>query len=171
MTQITLKGNAIHTNASLPQNGQKAPNAMLTLKDLSDVDLAHYAGKKVILNIFPSLDTPTCAMSVRHFNQAASSLNDTIVLCISADLPFAQSRFCGAEGLNNVITASVFRHPELGEKYGLRIIDGPIAGLLSRAVVVLNKNHEIVYSQQVAEIADEPNYDAALAAIKNLLDN
>jgi thioredoxin-dependent peroxiredoxin len=166
MTQITFKGNPIHTFGSLPKIGQKAPNSQFTLKDLIDVDLNQYKGKRAILNIFPSLDTGTCAASVRKFNQEASKLNDNVVvLCISADLPFAQSRFCGAEGLNHVVTGSVFRHPEFGEIFGVRMTDGPLAGLLSRAIVVFNENQEVIYTQQVPEITDEPDYDKALSAV------
>jgi thioredoxin-dependent peroxiredoxin len=124
--------------------------------------LNQYKGKNIIINIFPSLDTGVCATSVRKFNQEASSLENTIVLCISADLPFAQNRFCAAEGLNNVITASIFRHAEFGEKFGVRMTDGPLAGLLSRAVVVLDSNHNVVYTQQVPEITEEPDYASAL---------
>jgi thiol peroxidase len=162
MAQITFKGKAVNTIGNLPPIGQQAPNVKFTLKDLTDADLNQYKGKKILINIFPSLDTGVCATSVRKFNQEASSLDNTIVLCISADLPFAQNRFCAAEGLNNVITASVFRHAEVGEKFGVRMLDGPLAGLLSRAVVVLNSDHEIVYTEQVPEITEEPNYAAAL---------
>ena len=165
MTTITLKGNPIHTIGTLPAVGSTAPDFTLTKTDLSDITLKTYAGKKVVLNIFPSLDTPTCATSVRHFNEAASKLNNTAILCISADLPFAQNRFCGAEGLTNVIPVSTFRHSEFGKNYGVTITDGPIAGLLSRAVVVLDETGKVLYTQQVPEIADEPNYADALKAL------
>lgn len=167
MAQITLKGNPIHTNGQLPSLNTKAPSVQLTKNDLSEINLEEYAGKKVVLNIFPSLDTPTCAMSVRKFNQEANQLPETIVLCISADLPFAQARFCATEGLNNVVPLSVFRHPEFAERYGVRIIDGPLNGLLARAVVILDKNQQIIYSEQVPEIVNEPNYSAALAVLKH----
>jgi thiol peroxidase len=165
MAQITLKGNPIHTNGQLPSLNSKAPNAQFTKNDLTETNLGEFAGKNVILNIFPSLDTATCAMSVRKFNQEANQLPETVILCISADLPFAQARFCAAEGLNNVIPLSIFRHPEFAEHYGVRIVDGPLAGLLARAVIILDKNQQIIYSEQVSEIVNEPNYSAALAAL------
>jgi thiol peroxidase len=154
MATITLGGNPIHTNGDLPKNGTKAPDFQLLKTDLGTASLADFAGSKVVLNIFPSIDTGTCAASVRAFNAKASTLENTKVLCISRDLPFAQKRFCGAEGLDNVINL-----------YGLEITDGPLAGLHSRVVIVLDENGTIVHAEQVAEIADEPNYDAALAAL------
>lgn len=165
MAKITLKGNAIHTIGELPKVGSQAPAVKLTKTDLSEVDLKQFKGKRVILNIFPSLDTSTCATSVRKFNEAASRLSDTTVLCVSMDLPFAQARFCGAENLQNVIPVSVFRHLEFGKNFGVVITDGPLAGLLSRAIVILDENGKVIYTQQVPEIVDEPDYTAALKAI------
>lgn len=166
MAEIKLKGNVIHTKGNLPAIGTNAPNFTLTKTDLSELNLKDLAGKKIVLNIFPSVDTPTCATSVRTFNKEAANLANTVVVCASADLPFAQARFCGAENLNNVMPASDFRHKEFGDIYGVRIIDGPIAGLLSRAVVVIDANGRVVYTEQVAEVAQEPNYQAALTALK-----
>jgi thiol peroxidase len=166
MAQIKLKGNVIHTKGNLPAVGSQAPNFTLTKTDLSELNLKDLSGKKIVLNIFPSIDTPTCATSVRTFNKEAANLSDTVVICASADLPFAQARFCGAEGLNNVVPASDFRHKEFGDVYGARIIDGPIAGLLSRAIVVIDANGRIAHTEQVAEVSHEPNYQAALAAIQ-----
>lgn len=166
MATITLKGNPIHTLGNLPEIGSKAPDVTLIKNDLSEVHLSDYKGKKVVLNIFPSLDTPTCAASVRHFNSEASNLSNTVVLCISKDLPFAQARFCGAEGLNNVITLSDFRTGEFGKKYQVEIIDGPLAGLESRAVIIIDENGQIVYTQQVPEIVDEPDYADVLSKLK-----
>lgn len=165
MTNITLKGNPIHTVGSLPAVGTQAPDFKLTKTDLSEVSLKDFAGKKIILSIFPSVDTPTCATAVRQFNEKAAKLKDVVVLCISADLPFALNRFCGAEGLKEVIPTSVFRHQEFGDQYGVRIVDGPIAGLLSRAIVVLDSTGKVVYTEQVSEIAHEPDYQAALNAV------
>ncbi|PPL00485.1 thiol peroxidase [Parapedobacter indicus] len=165
MATITFKGSDVHTTGTLPSIGSQAPNFKLTAGNLSDKTLADYQGKKVILNIFPSIDTGTCAASVRAFNQKAAGLDNTVVLCISKDLPFAQGRFCAAEGLNNVETLSEYKDSNFSDAYQLKIADGPLAGLLSRAVVVVDENSKVVYTQQVAEITDEPNYDAALAAI------
>lgn len=165
MAKITLKGNAFNTNGNLPENASKAKDFKLVGQDLSEKTLSDFAGNQVILNVFPSLDTPTCAASVRHFNKVANELENTKVLCISHDLPFAQARFCGAEGLNNVITLSDFRGGNFGKEYGLEIVDGPLAGLLARAVVVLNDKGEVTYTQLVPEIVDEPNYEDVL---KNL---
>ena len=166
MAEITLQGNPIHTRGNLPEKGTKAPEFTLVKNDLSEAKLADYKGKNVVLNIFPSLDTPTCAASVRHFNADASSLKNTVVLCISKDLPFAQARFCGAEGLNNVETLSDFRNGNFGENYQVEIVDGPLANLESRAVVILDEKGTVVYTQQVPEIVDEPDYEAALAVLK-----
>ena len=168
MTQITLKGSPIHTSGALPAIGAQAHDFTLTKTDLSEINLKKdLAGKTVVLNIFPSVDTPTCATSVRTFNQTAQNLKENIVvLCISADLPFALSRFCGAENLHKVIPASEFRHKEFGDHYGLRITDGPIAGLLSRAIVVIDAKGKVIYTEQVAEIAHEPNYEAALNVLR-----
>ncbi len=164
MAKITLKGGEINTCGTLPAVGTKAADFKLVANDLSEKTLADYKGQKVVLNVFPSLDTPTCAASVRHFNVAASKLENTVVLCISKDLPFAQARFCGAEGLDKVITLSDFRS-NFGETYGLQIVDGPLAGLESRAVIVLDEEGNVTYTQQVPEIVDEPNYDEVLAAL------
>lgn len=165
MTTITLKGNAIHTGGQLPQLGSKAPDFKLVKTDLSMLSLSDLTGKKVVLNIFPSLDTGICAASVRRFNAEASKLDNTTVVCVSKDLPFAHSRFCTTEGLNNVVSASDFRDGNFGIAYGLTLVDGPLEGLLSRAVVVLNEEGTIIYSEQVPEIVQEPNYEAALATI------
>ncbi|MES2488875.1 MAG: thiol peroxidase [Pseudomonadota bacterium] len=164
MATITLKGNPIQTSGDLPAKGASAPGFRLVGADLKDVSLHDYVGKKKILNIFPSVDTPTCATSVRKFNQSASQLKDAVVLCISADLPFAQKRFCGAEGLDNVVTLSTMRGHSFSKDYGVLIETGPLAGLAARSVVVLNENNEVLYSELVKEIADEPNYEAALKA-------
>ena len=165
MAQITLKGNAINTIGNLPEVGSKAPDFTLVKNDLSMGSLSDYKGNKVILNIFPSLDTGTCAASVRRFNQEASKLSNTKVLCISKDLPFAQARFCGAEGLEDVHNMSDFRTGEFGKDYGVEIIDGPLAGLESRAVVIIDEEGIVTYTQQVPEIVDEPDYDSALAML------
>lgn len=166
MTQtVTLGGNPIQIGGTLPQAGSTAPTFKLVAKDLSDVTLDTYAGKRKVLNIFPSIDTPTCATSVRKFNTEASQLTNTVVLCISADLPFAQSRFCGAENLDNVQTLSTMRGREFLQNYGVAIESGPIAGVAARAVVVLDENNRVLHSELVSEIKNEPNYAAALAAL------
>ena len=165
MSQIALQGNPINTCGSLPEIGSQAPDFTLTRADLSDAGLKDFAGKRLVLNIFPSIDTGVCATSVRRFNAEAEKLENTAVLCISADLPFAQARFCGAEGLENVITLSAMRDRKFGQDYGLSIIDGPLAGLFSRVVIVVDENGKIIYRQQVPEIVEEPDYDAALAAL------
>jgi len=167
MATITLKGNPIHTLAELPANGSQAPDFTLTKNDLSACSLSDYAGKKVVLNIFPSIDTGTCAQSVRQFNIEAAELHNTSVLCISKDLPFAQARFCGAEGITNVDMLSDFKTGDFGRSYGLEITDGPLQSLHSRAIVVLNEQGNVLYSEQVPEIVDEPNYKAALEALMN----
>ena len=166
MAQITLKGNPIHTGGFLPKVGETAKDFTLTKSDLSPVSLGEFKGKKVVLNIFVSIDTSVCAASVRWFNEEAGKLKDTVVLCISKDLPFAHGRFCAAEGLQNVITASDFRDSEFSDAYGVRIIDGPLAGLLSRAIVVINEDGKVSYTEQVPEIGQEPDYEKALAALK-----
>ncbi len=166
MSTITLKGNAIHTSGSLPATGSPAPAFTLTKGDLSDVTLAGFAGKVKILNIVPSLDTGVCAASARAFNKAADSLGGTVILTISRDLPFAQKRFCEAEGIASVVPLSELRDRSFGKAYGVEIVDGPMAGLLSRAVVVLDAQDKVVYTEQVPEIAQEPNYAAALTAAK-----
>lgn len=165
MASITLGGNPIHTTGELPKTGSKAADFKLVKNDLSVVSLADFAGSKLVLNIFPSVDTGTCAASVRKFNEKASQLENTKVLCISRDLPFAQKRFCGAEGLENVVNLSDFKDGSFGKEYGLEIADGPLAGLHSRVVIVVDENGTVSYTEQVGEIADEPNYDAALAAL------
>ncbi len=165
MAQITLRGNSIQTIGNLPSVGTAAPDFTLTKTDLSDCSLRDYRGKTVVLNIFPSIDTSVCAASVRRFNQEAAARPDTVVLCISADLPFAHNRFCEAEGIKNVIPLSVFRAPDFGRDYGVRITTGPIAGLMSRAVVIVDPGGKIVYTEQVPEITQEPDYAKALAAL------
>jgi len=165
MASITLGGNSIHTSGELPKVGSKAADFTLVKTDLSTATLADYKGSRVVLNIFPSIDTGTCATSVRKFNEKVSSLVNTKVLCISRDLPFAQKRFCGAEGLENVVNLSDFKNGSFGKNYGLEITDGPLAGLHSRVVIVLDENGTILYSEQVSEIANEPNYEAALALL------
>ena len=166
MATITLKGNPITTSGSLPAVGSKAPDFSLAKIDLSNVSLKDFAGKKLILNIFPSVDTPTCATSVRKFNVEAAKLADTVVLCVSRDLPFAHKRFCGAEGIDKVHGVSDFRDPNFGKAYGLNITSGPIAGLFSRAVVVVDGAGTVLYTEQVPEIGSEPDYAKALAALK-----
>lgn len=162
---VTLGGNAIQIGGKLPQAGATAPAFKLVAKDLSDATLENFVGKRKVLNIFPSVDTPTCATSVRKFNTQASQLKNTVILCVSADLPFAQSRFCGAEGLDNVQTLSTMRGREFLQDYGVAIESGPIAGLAARAVVVLDENNRVLHSELVSEIKNEPNYDAALAVL------
>lgn len=163
MAQITLRGNAINTVGELPAVGSKAPAFSLTGVDLGAVTSDQFSGKSVLLNIFPSVDTPVCATSVRKFNERAAASGASVV-CVSKDLPFAQKRFCGAEGIENVTTASAFRD-SFGEDYGITIADGPMAGLLGRAVVVIGADGNVAYAQLVPEIAEEPDYDAALAAL------
>ena len=165
MAQVTLKGNPVQVNGQLPAVGSKAPAFSLVAGDLSDVTLASFAGKRKVLNIFPSVDTPTCATSVRTFNAKANELANTVVLCISADLPFAQKRFCGAEGLANVVTLSTMRGQEFLKNYGVAISSGPLAGVAARATIVLDENNKVLHSQLVAEIKNEPDYDAALKAL------
>lgn len=165
MAEITLAGNTIHTIGELPSIGSTAPAFTLIDKALFERTLDSFLGNKLVLNIFPSIDTDVCAMSVRRFNEEASKHLGAIVLCISADLPFALSRFCGAEILENVVVLSSYRDKAFGDDYGVTIIDGPLKGLLSRAVIILDENGKIIYTQQVHEIGDEPNYDAALAKL------
>ncbi len=165
MATITLKGNPIHTVGDLPKVGSKAPDFRLTKADLSDVTLKDFAGKKVILNIFPSIDTGICATSVRKFNVDAVKLPNTVVVGVSRDLPFALNRFCGAEGIDKVVTTSSLRDDSFEIQYGVKIADGPMAGLLSRAVVVLDENGIVKYVEQVPEIVQEPDYEAALKAV------
>ena len=165
MAKITLKGNEIETIGSLPAVGSEAPDFTLVKTDLSPVSLKDYKGKTVVLNIFPSIDTGVCAASARRFNSEAGNHDNAVVLCVSADLPFAHNRFCEAEGLTNVVPASVFRAPDFGKNYGTTITTGPLAGLLARAVVVIDPNGKVKYTEQVPEIVQEPNYQAALNAL------
>ncbi|HLA56310.1 MAG TPA: thiol peroxidase [Flavobacterium sp.] len=165
MADITLGGNPVHTNGELPKTGTKATDFHLVKTDLSDVSLKDFSGSRLVLNIFPSIDTGTCAASVRKFNEKASALENTKVLCISRDLPFAQKRFCGAEGLENVINLSDFRDGSFGKDYGLEMTDSKLKGLHSRVVIVIDENGIITYTEQVPEIANEPNYEAALAVL------
>jgi len=164
MASVTFQGNTVSTTGELPKVGDKAPEFTLVKADLSEVTLSSLAGKNVVLNIFPSIDTGTCATSVRKFNEKAADLDNTIVICVSADLPFAAGRFCGAEGIENVITGSTFR-PTFGSDYGVTFTSAPLTGLLSRSVVVINGDGNVTYTEQVAETTEEPNYEAALAAL------
>jgi len=165
MSTVTLKGNAFEVAGNLPAVGSTAPAFTLTGNDLSDVKLADFAGQKKVLNIFPSVDTPVCAASVRKFNETAAQQANTVVLNISADLPFAQARFCGAEGIEGAKSASTFRAAEFAQAYGVKIANGPLAGLNARAVVVLDENNVVKHAELVAEVTNEPNYEAALAAL------
>ncbi|MBU2930156.1 thiol peroxidase [Winogradskyella psychrotolerans] len=165
MANITLGGNPIETTGTLPSVGSKAPNFNLTATDLSTKSIEDYAGSRIVLNIFPSVDTGTCAQSVRTFNEKASTLDNTKVLCISKDLPFALARFCGAEGLDNVESLSDFKTGDFGKDYGLTFKTGPLETLLSRCIVVLDTDGTVLYTEQVAEIKDEPNYENALASL------
>ena len=164
MSQVTLKGNPINTLGELPQIGSDAKDFELVAGDLSTKTLADFKSKNLILNIFPSIDTGTCAMSVRNFNKSAADLTDTVVLCISRDLPFAQGRFCGAEGIENVVMLSDFRTGHFGADYGLNFSDGPLKGLNSRSIVII-KDGKVSYTEQVAETTEEPNYEAALSSL------
>jgi thiol peroxidase len=164
MAEITLGGNPVHTSGELPAVGSPAPAFSLVGADLSEYDASEFAGKNVILNIFPSIDTPTCATSVRTFNERAAGMDETVVLCVSADLPFAMGRFCGAEGIENVKVGSTFRS-DFGADYGVTLTDGKLQGVLARAVVVIGPDGNVKYTELVPEIAQEPNYDAALAAL------
>lgn len=165
MASVTLQGNEIHTNGELPAVGSSAPDFHLVDGKLNDVHLADYSGKRKLLNIVPSLDTPTCATSTRKFNEYAASHPDAVMLVISADLPFAMGRFCGTEGIDNVIPLSMMRSRAFAKDYGVLLTDGPLAGITARAVVIIDDNDKIAYTQLVPEIADEPDYDAALAAL------
>lgn len=165
MPTISMRGTMVNTVGELPAVGEKAPEFRFTDAELGEITLADLAGRKVVLNIFPSIDTPTCAKSVRVFNEEAGKRDNAVVLCVSADLPFAQKRFCGSEGLDNVVTASTFRAPEFGRNYGVEMVDGRLAGLLSRAVVVIDENGTVIHTEQVPEIAQEPDYEAALAKL------
>lgn len=168
MATITLKGSGIETSGSLPAIGTKAPDFVLTRSDLSDISLQSLLGKTIVLNIVPSLDTGVCAASARKFNTLAGSMNNTVILTVSRDLPFAQKRFCEAEGIANVITLSELRSHDFGKAYGQEIITGPLAGLLARAVVIIDADGTIRYTQQVPEIAQEPDYDAVLKALDSI---
>jgi len=165
MATVSLKGNLINTKGNLPEVGSQAPNFQLAKDDLSDVTLDDYKGSRIIMNIFHSIDTGTCAASVRQFNQEASELDNVKILCISMDLPFAMARFCGAEGIDNVETLSDFRDGNFGDNYNLTYVDGPIKGLLARSIVVLDENAKVLYTEQVYEVVEEPNYKAALEAL------
>ena len=162
MTKITLKGNEIHTNGNIPKIGDEAPDFVLVNEDLNNVSLEEYKYKNKILSIVPSLDTPVCQTSTKVFNEKASSLKDTIILTISADLPFAMTRFCSSEKLNNIKSLSMMRSRNFAKDYGVLIVDGPLAGITARAVVVIDKNNIVIHSELVKEIADEPDYDGAL---------
>ncbi|MGB0954837.1 MAG: thiol peroxidase [Panacagrimonas sp.] len=166
MAKITLRGSPFQTNGDVPAPGVQAPGFRLTTKDLADVSLHDYAGKKKVLNIFPSIDTPVCATSVRTFNQHAAAQDNAVVLCISADLPFAQARFCSAENISNVVTLSMMRDRHFSKDYGVEVENGPLAGLSARAIVVLDEDNKVVHSELVEEIGNEPNYEAALNALK-----
>jgi len=166
MAETKLGGNPVHTSGELPAVGSQAPDFTLTKTDLSDASLKDYAGKKVILNIFPSIDTDVCAASVRKFNSEAAGIDGAVVLAISKDLPFAHKRFCGAEGIDNVVSLSELRNHDFGAAYGVRLTDGPLSGLFARSIVVLDDNGKVVHNQLVPEIKEEPDYDAALAAVK-----
>lgn len=166
METLYFNGQECHTYGTIPSVGQTAPSFNLTGADLSPVKLENYAGKNVVLNIFPSLDTAVCARSVRKFNEEASTLEDTVVLCISMDLPFAMARFCTLEGLKDVVPASAFRSPEFSKEYGVQIVDGPLAGLLARVVLIVGKDGKITFRDVVSEITHEPDYEAAMNVLK-----
>jgi thiol peroxidase len=165
MARISSRGEIVETSGELPELGSQAPDFDLRRADLSPVSLADYAGSRLVLNIFPSIDTPTCAKSVRQFNERAAALPNTRVLCVSADLPFALTRFCGAEGIGNVETASVYRAPAFGRDYGVYMAEGRLGGLLARAVVVVDENGSVIHRELVPEIAQEPDYEAVAAAL------
>lgn len=166
METIYFNGTPCHTCGNIPAVGTKAPEFSLVNSALGEIKLSDYKGKRVVLNIFPSLDTPVCATSVRRFNMEAASLDNTVVICISMDLPFAQARFCTAEGIDKLAVASAFRASEFIKDYGLQIVDGPLAGLLARAVIVLDEKHEVIFTDLVEEITREPDYKAALSVLK-----
>lgn len=166
METIYFKGTAVKTCGNVPVAGEKAPAFKLVGKDLNELTEKSFKGKRIVLNVFPSLDTAVCAASVRRFNQEAAKLDNTVVVCVSMDLPFAMSRFCTAEGIDGVVTASAFRSPEFGKDYGLTMVDGPLAGLLARAVLVIDEKGEVIYSDLVEEITNEPDYDGAVYVLK-----
>ncbi len=165
MASITFQGNGIHTNGELPRVGETAPDFSLVTRELADVSLASYAGKKKLLSIFASLDTPVCAASIKRFNEVAKEKSDSVFLMIAADLPFAMSRFCGAEGTDNVIPLSMMRSKDFARDYGVLIEDGVLAGISARAIVVLDQDNKVLYTELVPEIAQEPDYEAAIAAL------
>jgi len=166
MATVTSRGQEVRTSGELPAVGSKAPDFTLTKNDLTDITFADFSGKNIVLNIFLSLDTSTCAMSVRRFNELAASLKDTVVLCVSEDLPFAQKRFCGVEEIQNAITLSAYRYRAFANNYGVRILYGPLKSLMARSVVIINKMGRVIYTEQVQEISHEPDYEAALAALR-----
>ncbi len=167
MGTIFFKGTPVKTYGNVPVAGEKAPEFKLVGKDLNEISEKDFAGKRIVLNVFPSLDTAVCAASVRRFNQEAAKFKNTVVLCVSMDLPFAMSRFCTAEGIDGVTVASAFRSPEFGKDYGLTMVDGPLAGLLARAVIIIDENRNVIYYDLVSEITDEPNYDGAIYVLVN----
>lgn len=169
METVYFNGQRCHTYGTLPEPGSVAPCFNLTGADLQSIDCAAFAGKRIVLNIFPSLDTEVCAASVRRFNKEASEMKDTVVVCVSMDLPFAMKRFCTAEGIKDVVVASAFRSPMFGQKYGVQLCDGPLAGLLTRAVVIIDANRRVVYRELVEEITREPDYEAALRVLRGEL--
>ncbi len=168
MATVNFKGNSVKLSGEMPKTGSKAPQFTLTKSDLANISSEELKGKKVLLNIFPSIDTPVCAVSVRKFNEKAAQLDNTLVLCVSRDLPFAQKRFCAAENIENVLTASDYRGSDFGKAYGLTMTEGALSHLFARAVIVLSEEGEVLYSELVPEIGSEPNYDAALSALKVL---
>lgn len=165
MASISLRGTSVDTTGDLPANNTKAPEFTLVKNDLSELSLSSQAGKNIVINIFPSIDTPVCATSVRKFNEEAGKKDNTVVLCVSADLPFALGRFCGAEGIENVIPLSTFRDHDFGNQYGVAMTTGPLRGLMARAVVIVDSEGMVKYSELVSDISNEPDYNAALAAI------
>ncbi len=166
METIYFKGTPCHTYGNIPAVGTKAPCFNLVNKDLAEISCSDYTGKRVVLNVFPSLDTPVCATSVRKFNQMAAAMDNTAVVCVSMDLPFAGKRFCTTEGIDNVEVASAFRSPTFAQQYGLQIVDGPLAGLLARAVIIIDENQKVIFSDLVEEITNEPDYEGALSVLK-----
>lgn len=169
METVYFKGTACHTCGTLPQVGEKAPCYSLVKSDLTEVKCSDFNGRRVVFNIFPSLDTSVCAMTVRRFNEMAAKMDNTTVVCISMDLPFASARFCAAEGIENVVVASAFRSPMFARKFGVQLVDGPLAGLLARSVIVMDENRRVVYTQLVNEITEEPDYDEVLNALSGQL--
>lgn len=166
METVYFKGTPVHTYGEVPEVGSKAPDFTLVTKDLAEINLADFAGKRLVLNVFPSLDTPVCAASVRRFNKDAADIDNVAVVCVSMDLPFAMSRFCVAEGIENVVAASAFRSPEFAHNYGLQLTDGPLAGLLARCVLIIDENGKVIYRDLVDEITHEPDYEAAVKVLK-----